>query len=98
YPSAARNRDGRLEVFVLGGNRALYHIWEKSPGGDWAAWSSLEGHDLSGPVVTAATSDGRLQVFVVGGDAKIYSRAQTIPNGDWGPWFVLGGNGIKGFS
>jgi hypothetical protein len=68
-----------LEVFVLGGDRALYHIWEENPGGNWHEWGSLEGHDLAGPVVTAANSDGSLQVFVCGGDAKIYSRAQTTP-------------------
>lgn len=98
YPCAARNRDGRMEVFVLGGDRTLYHIWEKSPGGDWHEWRSLEGHDLAGPVTVATNSDGRLQVFVCGGDARIYSRAQSIPNGNWGPWFTLGGEGVKGFS
>jgi hypothetical protein len=98
YPAALRNRDGRLEVFVIGGDRALYHIWEISPGGDWHQWASLEGNDLAGPIVVASNSDGRLQVFMCGGDSRIYSRAQTVPNGNWGPWFTLGGHGVKGFS
>jgi hypothetical protein len=40
-PSVATNADGRQEVFVLGGDRALYHNWETSPGGagsGWAPW------------------------------------------------------------
>lgn len=98
YPCATRNRDGRLEVFVLGGDRALYHIWEKSPGGDWHGWDSLEGHDLAGPILAAANADGRLQVFVIGGDGQIYSRAQIVPNGNWAPWFSLGGEKVRGFS
>lgn len=32
YPSGASNRDGRLEVFVLGGDRALYHTWVSAQG------------------------------------------------------------------
>jgi len=60
-PCAMRNRDGRVEVFVLGGDRALYHIWEMRPGGDWHRWATLAGHDLVGPVLAAANADGRLQ-------------------------------------
>jgi len=97
-PSVARNRDGRLEVFVIGGDKSLYHIWETSPGGSWHSWSSLAGHDLAGPVIVSANVDGRLQVFVCGSDGKIYSRAQSSPNGTWNPWFSLGGERIKGFS
>jgi hypothetical protein len=98
YPCATRNRDGRLEVFVLGGDQVLYHIWEKSPGGDWSEWDTLAGHDLSGPLLCSANADGRLQVFVCGGDGKIYSRAQIVPNGNWDPWFLVGGENVRGFS
>lgn len=98
YPCATRNRDGRLEVFVLGGDRALYHIWENRPGGDWHRWGSLGGHELAGPILAAANADGRLQIFVCGGDGRIYSRAQSVPNGGWNPWFSLGGNQVQGFS
>jgi len=98
YPCAARNRDGRIEVFVLGGDRAIYHIWEKIPGGEWSDWSTLEGHDLQEPIIAFPNSDGLLQIFVVGADGKLYSRAQNIPNGNWDQWFTLGGDQIKGFS
>lgn len=97
-PSAIRNKDGRLEVFVLGGDKALYHIWETLPGGNWNAWASLAGHDLKGPVVTAANADGSLQAFVAGGDGNIYSIKQNGPNGGWGAWFGIGGNKVKGYS
>ena len=63
YPSAARNADGRLEVFVIGGDRALYHIWEESPGGAWHNWDSLGGQALAGPVISTSGPDGRLEIF-----------------------------------
>jgi hypothetical protein len=97
-PAAILNQDGRMEVFVLGGDRALYHIWENMPGGDWHAWDTLQGNGLTGPVVSAANADGSLLVFVRGGDGQIYARAQTQPNGDWNPWFGIGGNQVRGFS
>lgn len=98
YPCAVCNADGRMEVFVIGGDGALYHIWENTPGGSWNTWATLAGTNLAGPVLAAANADGRLQVFVCGSDRKIYSRAQHIPNGDWDPWFSIGGDNIAGFS
>ena len=98
YPCAIRNSDGRLEVFVLGGDQSLYHIWENSPGGGWSSWGSLAGTNLAGPVLAAANADGRLQVFICGSDLRIYSRAQHVPNGDWDPWFSIGGDNVKGFA
>jgi hypothetical protein len=97
-PSAIRNQDGRIEVFALGGDNALYHIWENAPGGDWHPWATLAGHDLKGPIVTAANADGSLQVFVAGTDGNIYSIMQNGPNGGWGAWFMIGGNKVKGYS
>jgi hypothetical protein len=97
-PSAIRNQDGRLEVFVLGGDKALYHIWESAPGGNWSDWATLAGHDLRGPVITAANADGALQVFVAGQDGNIYSVMQKNPHGGWGDWFFIGGNNVKGYS
>lgn len=29
------NSDGRLEVFMVGTNKELYHRWQESPGGRW---------------------------------------------------------------
>jgi hypothetical protein len=98
YPTAIRNRDGRLEIFVIGGDNAVYHIWETSPGGAWHPWSSLGGHDLGGSIIATSAIDGRLQIFVRGGDGKIYSRAQSAPNGNWNAWITIGGTNVKGFA
>jgi hypothetical protein len=29
------NTDGRIEVFMVGNDKVLYHIWQTKPGGSW---------------------------------------------------------------
>ncbi|MGH9984399.1 MAG: discoidin domain-containing protein, partial [Nitrososphaeraceae archaeon] len=68
-PAIAINSDGRLEVFVVGTNNALYHKWQSSPGSSaWSEWNSLDGFVTPGssPAV-AINGDGRLEAFVKGG-------------------------------
>jgi hypothetical protein len=65
-PAVARNSDGRLEVFVIGSDHALYHDSQITAGGiTWSGFTKLGGYVISDPVV-APNSDGRLQVFVIG--------------------------------
>src|SRR5258705_9149579 len=40
------NADGRLELFVLGGDKGAWHKWQSTPNGGWGEWSSLGGTDL----------------------------------------------------
>jgi len=64
---------------VLGGERALYHIWETSPavygtsGAPLAAKVFLETSTLC-----VQNADGRLQISPCGGDRQVYSRAKTM--------------------
>lgn len=39
--AVASNRDGRLEVFGIGTDHALWHDWQVTPGGGWSGWNSL---------------------------------------------------------
>jgi hypothetical protein len=65
-PAVAVNSDGRLEVFVIGPQNALYHKWQTSPGSStWTAWTSLGG-SISGSPAVIQNQDGRLEAFVVG--------------------------------
>jgi hypothetical protein len=79
-----RNADGRLEVFVIGGDHALHNIWQdpRSPSA-WSALSSLGGSFPAGPISAIANADGRLEVFLVGGDGVTYHAWQSpgSPNG-----------------
>lgn len=79
--TAGRNEDGRQELFVMGGDNALWHIWQVAPNAGWSHWASLgkprdsfdgsepaKERDLSEPVVQQNT-DGHLEVFAPGNGA-----------------------------
>ena len=74
----------RLDVFVLGTSRALYHKWWNG-----SAWGpSLTGYEAMGGVCTGAPQvvawgPNRLDVFVTGTDSALYHKWW---NGSaWGP-------------
>jgi acylphosphatase len=92
------NVDGRLEVFVVGGDgrgggNELYHKWQTTPNGEWVTdWETLGGIILGNPAV-GQNADGRLEVFVRGDDNRVYHKWQTTPNGEWvTDWETLGGH------
>lgn len=89
-PAAARNADGRLEIFARGTDNAIWHKWQLSPGGGWSGWASLGGVLTSDPVV-GTNSDGRIEVFALGTDNAVWHIWQTAPNNGWSSWASLGG-------
>jgi Phosphoinositide phospholipase C, Ca2+-dependent len=97
-PAVSRNADGRLELFVLGGNGGIWHKWQTTPNGGWAPeWISLGGVDIRGTPAVSQNADGRLELFVLGGNEGIWHKWQTTPNGGWTPeWISLGGVDIQG--
>jgi hypothetical protein len=90
----ARNKDGRLELFTVGGDGMVWHRWQRAPGGSWAAWSSLGtpgGQHAPGVAAVARNKDGRLELFTVGGDGMVWHRWQRAPGRrTWAPWSSLG--------
>ncbi|MEA2993062.1 MAG: hypothetical protein QOD40_1982 [Alphaproteobacteria bacterium] len=86
------NSDGRLEVFGLGTNQALWHIWQQVPhAGPWSSWASLGGV-LTGEPAAIDNSDGRLEVFARGTDDALWHMWQQAPHaGPWSGWASLGG-------
>ncbi len=91
-PVASRNADGRLEVFALGTDRSVWHIWQTAPNNGWSGWDGLGGSFTTPPVV-GINADGRLEVFVRGDDGALYHNWQMIPNNGWHifGWQRLGG-------
>jgi hypothetical protein len=98
-PVVARNKDGRLEVFMLGTDGAVWHIWQNPTApGRWAPprWHSLEGE--GGPfsgLAAGAHADGRLVVFAVADPSAsasphqanaIWQREHKPAGGGWTPW------------
>jgi hypothetical protein len=73
----------RLDTFVLGTDRAVYHKWWN--GGAWGP--SVTGYDNMGGVSTStpqavAWGPNRLDLFVTGTDSALYHKWF---NGAWGP-------------
>ena len=74
----------RLDVFVLGTNRGLYHKWWNG-----SAWGpSLTGYEAMGGVCTSAPQvvawgPDRLDVFVTGTDSALYHKWWN--GSSWGP-------------
>lgn len=77
--SLSRNADGRLEVFVVQNDNALWHKWQITPGSaTWSAFESLQGAvRIGGDPAAIANKDGRLEVFVPGTDNALWHKWQT---------------------
>ncbi|SDY05876.1 Glycosyl hydrolases family 32 N-terminal domain-containing protein [Amycolatopsis xylanica] len=82
--SAARDLDGRLELFALGEGR-VDHRSQSAPN-VWQGWENFgtAAHDLT----VAQNADGRLEVFASGSEG-IFHRWQA--GGAWMGWEPFGG-------
>lgn len=90
--AAARNADGRLEIFTVGTDAKVYSKWQTRPGsGPWSGWLGTQAH--VSPFIAAETNaDGRVEMFSVGTDGKVYNRWQWRRGGNWSDWGSLGGD------
>jgi hypothetical protein len=89
-----KNADGRLEIFAVGENKALWQKWQVAPNNGWSAWRNLGTPDrdisLTDQFTVGSNQDGRQEVFAVGDDGDIWQIWQTGPNGGWSTWGKLG--------
>jgi len=76
----------RLDTFVIGNNRRLYHKWWN--GSAWHGWEDLGGQLYSAP---AAVSWGpnRIDTFAIGGNRAMYHKWWN--GSSWSGWENLGG-------
>lgn len=83
--AAARNADGRLAVFYIGTNSAIYYRIQNSPGS--GGWGPEQYIAANARAIAAATShDGRIELFYIGGNSALYHRWQPQPNNfNWSP-------------
>ena len=86
---------GCLEVFVIGGDNALWHKWQTTPSDGWSGWASEGGYLMD--LTLGKNADGRLEVFVIGGDNSLWHKWQTAPNDGWSGWASEGGY-LKGLT
>jgi repeat uncharacterized protein DUF346 len=88
--SALLNIPGGQEAFVVGTDRALYHIYQSGPSTGWSGWALLGGTFTQAPVA-AANADGHLEVFARGTDGTLWHLYQSPPTYGWSAWNSLGG-------
>ncbi len=84
-PAAVSWGPNRIDTFVRGMDRALWHKWWD--GSAWSSWESLGGSLGSAPAV-ASWQEGRLDVFVRGPSDHMWHKAWQ---GSWSEWEDLGG-------
>jgi hypothetical protein len=87
-PVLARNADGRLELFVVAGDGAVWHRWQTAPNNGWSPWANLGSvatGTIQGPTL-ASNADGRLELFLRAPDTGgLYQLSQSAPNDGWTP-------------
>jgi hypothetical protein len=95
-----RNADGRLEIFAVGEDNALWQKWQVAPNNGWTdAWETLgaptqEQFPFSDRVLeqlaVGSNQDGRQELFAVWSFNGVFGQAfqnwQIAPNGGWSDW------------
>jgi hypothetical protein len=80
-----KNADGRLEIFAIGDDDALWQKWQVAPNNGWSEWKTLgsPGRDISltDRLTVGKNQDGRQGVFAGGSDGNLWQIWQTAPNG-----------------
>lgn len=83
---AARNQDGRIEVFALDSRGGLWHRYQPPDASQpWIDWLSLENPDLTSLAV-GISADGRLELFGAGGFGVQHSYQSKPGAGPWTVW------------
>jgi hypothetical protein len=92
-PSIATNSDGRLEIFSVGADGAVWHIWQTSAGSGWGGWYSLGapgGGRFVSNVAAGRNGDGRLEIAAVDAGGAMWHSWQWTPSGGWSAFYSLG--------
>jgi hypothetical protein len=102
-PSIIANKDGRLEIFVLGTDKNVYHIWQTAAGGDWfSSWgitrtqtNTTNPASFTGNPTVSMQPGGELEVFALGTDGNVYHIWQQSAGGSLiGNWVVMPTNSV----
>lgn len=99
--AAARNEDGRLEVYGTTDKGELWNCWETTAGKhDWSVWKRIGGTGLSSPVATVL-ANGAIAVLTSGSGKALSLAHQKSPGKAPWIWQKLGGavsSFVAGFS
>jgi hypothetical protein len=89
--------DGRMQLFVVSNDQALYSAWKAAtnPDSSWSSWADMgqpENAYLNN-VSVGYLPDGRMQLFTPDNRGTVYSRWKTTtdPDSSWSGWVSMGG-------
>jgi hypothetical protein len=91
-PTASVNSQGRVEVYAVGTDNAVYRSVSNGAGpGGWSGWNTVGQCCIVSRVSVVQDRFGRMNVFGRGTDNAIYfSRESTPGSGAWTGWQSLG--------
>ena len=103
YPPPARantwlaaNADGRLELFHVGTDGAIWNRWQGTKNGGFTGNGRVGGRfPLGSEVVVGRNSDGRMEVFCVAANGNVHHMWQSTAGGGWSGVASLGGWIVK---
>ncbi len=91
-----RNRDGRLEAWMVGTDGRLYKSYQMVVNGGWSGWQQFGGVFPAGTSPTVGrNADGRLEVFAVATDGAVWHAWQVKANGAWSLLYPMGSAGTS---
>ncbi len=86
----ASNQNGKLELFGVGSDYAVWHKWQTQPwSGPWSDWFSLHGTLKGNAPWTGSMFNGQPYLHVYGLDVPFGNRwvnYQTTPGCCWSGW------------
>lgn len=84
-----RHADGRLELFAIGEDYNICHIWQTTKNGTWSNWD-VKLHTTGFISVGAGKSqDGRIYVIALSEDNSVLNIHENFIGGEWSPWSLL---------
>ena len=87
----ANTGSGRLELFAVSAQGAVWHRWQALDGSWSPRWSPLgDAHGTVTGIAVAADSDGRLELCATLADHTVARRRQGLPGQPWSEWASLG--------
>ena len=93
HPVVAPSTDGRLELFLTGGDGNVYHSWQTIASNGWSTpwvWRVPRAAASAPPLPgLGRNGDGRLELFAVGHDGNLYHKWQTAASNGWSQWALL---------
>ncbi len=90
-----KSANGRMHLFAIGGDNAIYERHEESPGGNWSAWTTLYGGAFK-DIFSSLSNSGRVTVFGLHTDVAVDHVWENEPgSGSWSNWMTLGGDVLQ---